>query len=115
MADDGVAIGNYKGVMLCNRPVGPSADTAPRSSDGKPPPFKAGIPAERVNPRGYDPVLMERIIAAKDPDSVCLVTLYSVIRFSFAALISLFCSAGPFFRLQEEKRRCEAQGMAVRA
>jgi hypothetical protein len=64
-------IGNYKGVMLCNRPVGPTGgDVGTRGGDGKPPPFKAGIPAERVNPRGYDPGLIERIVAAKDSDSV---------------------------------------------
>lgn len=70
--DDGggaVSLGNYKGVMLCNRPVAPGAADAggPKGATGvggasAPSPFRAGISHERVNPRGYDPSLPERLV-----------------------------------------------------
>lgn len=66
MADEGVSIGNYKGVMLCNRPAGGAGDPVIRGGAGevKPVPFKAGVPPELVNPRGYDPSLQERLVCA---------------------------------------------------
>ena len=69
--DGGVSIGNYKGVMLCNRPAAAGGDAGGKGgADVKNPPFKAGIPSERVNPRGYDPGLSERVVCS--PRSVLL-------------------------------------------
>jgi hypothetical protein len=73
---EGVSIGNFKGVMLCNRPLAtgaPSSD-APKAAGGGgggggggsgdgPGPYRAGIIPERVNPRGYDPSLFERLVS----------------------------------------------------
>lgn len=62
MADQGgVSLGNYKGVMLCNRPVSGPAELT-RAPMGDRPPFKAGVPLEPVNPRGYDPSLLEKLV-----------------------------------------------------
>ena len=49
------AIGNYKGVMLCNRP-GVIADTPDwlKPAGNELPVFRAGVPHEVVHPRGRD-------------------------------------------------------------
>jgi hypothetical protein len=50
------SIGNYKGVMLCNRPTG-TGEGGKHGEGGASHPagnFRAGIKQERVDPRGYD-------------------------------------------------------------
>jgi len=75
-AAESLSLGNYKGVMLCNRPLasgggagagGRAAASNPNpGTDGKPKPFVAGITKERVNPRGYDPDVLERKVNAPE-------------------------------------------------
>ncbi len=66
---EAVSIGNYKGVMLCNRPLAGSVADQPASFASEPAaarshsgPYRAGILQEAVNPRGYDPSALERMV-----------------------------------------------------
>lgn len=63
-----ISVGAYKGIMLSNRPISqaaaPAAGPPAMGADGKPKPFVAGIVKERINPRGYDPEVLERKINA---------------------------------------------------
>lgn len=62
-AGAGVSIGNYKGVMLCNRPFAGATAGAHAGGGGssdKPAPFITGINKEGMHPRGWDPSKRER-------------------------------------------------------
>ncbi|KAA0151863.1 hypothetical protein FNF29_04269 [Cafeteria roenbergensis] len=66
------SIGNYKGVMLCNRPTGGGAGGAGGGAGTGGGPgagvsgnFRAGLKPERVNPTGHDPGAEERRALSK--------------------------------------------------
>lgn len=69
--DGGVSIGNFKGVMLCNRPFAGGQGAAKAAAGGASgagesstgvmqPPFLGGKPFEPLHPRGVDPSTRER-------------------------------------------------------
>eukprot|EP00937_MAST-01D_sp_MAST-1D-sp2_P006412 g6412.t1 len=65
----GVKIGNYKGVMLCNRPFAGVAATAKAAQKGGPAPFVTGVPTEKV---GSSVPISKRVVSNRSKKHTAL-------------------------------------------